>query len=127
MRRVKLNASGCSANFNHIVSVERKKDWIIARLVSGTTVLLEDVYPVVFDLFQVGKDTWVNPVHVSVVDVAYNKDEAFRDVMAGNAVGDKDYMQVRVETLLGEKHTLWADLYTLDELDYLAELLDQEN
>jgi len=128
MRRVRLDDDGCSVNFDHIVMVERKNDYQIARLVSGTTVGLKDVYPLVYDLFQLSSDTWVNPEYVSTVGVGYNKDQSFRDVMASITRPDNYYKQIQVETVLGRNYSVWPDLYELDDLDYLAGLLmDGEN
>lgn len=122
---VRLNDHGSAVNFDHIVAVERTDDWQVARLVSGGTVVLKDIYPVAHDLFKVSKDVWVNPVHVSVVDVGYNKSAAFKDVMEGRDTGDtNDYMQVRVETVLGPVFTYWSDIYGVDEVEYLVRLLE---
>jgi hypothetical protein len=123
MRRVKLDDDGCSVNFDHIVTVERKEDYQIARLVSGSTVGLEDVYPVAHELFRLSRDVWVNPEYVSTVGIGYNKDAAFKDVMANITRADDYYKQIQVETVLGKNHAVWANLYELDELDSLAGLL----
>jgi hypothetical protein len=126
MRRIKLDDDGCSVNFNHIVMVEKKDDYQFARLVSGVTVGLWDVYPLVHDLFQLTKDVWVNPEHVSTVGIGYNKSAAYKDAMNGVDKPNDDYKQIEVQTVLGRNYSVWPDLYTLEELDYLAELLDQE-
>jgi hypothetical protein len=70
---------------------------------------------------------WVNPDHVSVVDVGYNKGAAFRDIMADKEKADKDYMQVRVETVLGSNHTAWSDIYGVDEVEYLVSAMEGWN
>lgn len=116
---------GGFVNLNHIVMVERRDGIQFARLVSGATVALADIYPLAHELFKVSGDTWVNPVHVSVVGVGYNKNAAFRDIMKDREKDDQDYTQVRVETVLGTNHQIWSDIYGVDEVDYLAELLDQ--
>lgn len=123
MRRVKLDDDGCSVNFYHIVAVERKNDYQIAHLVSGSTVALKDVYPLAHELFRLSRDVWVNPQYVSTVGIGYNKAAAYKDMMA-NVDRDNDYYkQIQVETVLGRNHALWANLYELDELDNLAGLL----
>lgn len=122
---VKLNEHGSAVNFDHIVAVERTDDWQIARLVSGSTVVLKDIYPVVHDLFQVSTDVWLNPEHVSVIDVGYNKSIAYKDMMAESYTHRaEDYMRVRVETVLGPVHTYWSNLYGVDEVGYLVRLLE---
>lgn len=123
MRRVKLDDDGCSVNFDHVVMVERKKDYQIAHLVSGSTVGLKDVYPLAHELFQLSKDVWVNPEYVSTVGIGYNKDAAFVDVMADIHRDNDYYKQIQVETVLGRNSVVWANLYELDELDSLAGLL----
>lgn len=123
MRRVKLDDDGCSVNFDHIVAVERKDGRVLAWLVSGTNLYLQDVYPVAHDLFRLSKDVWVNPQYVSTVGLGYNKDAAFKDVLDGVDRDNDYYKQIAVETVLGRDRTLWAGYYELDELDNLAELL----
>ena len=124
MRRLKVDPSGCSINLDHIVMVEKTKEWILAWMVTGSSIVLSDVYPAAHDLVAVSPGVWVNPKHVVVVDVGYNKDQAFRDVMNNKNVQDGNYMQVRLETVLGEKKYVWSDIYGVDELDSLADLLD---
>lgn len=123
MRRVKLDDDGCSVNFDHIVMVERKNDYQIAHLVSGSTVGLVDVYPLAHELFRLSEDVWVNPEYVSTVGIGYNKDAAFKDVLAGVDRDNDYYKQIQVETVLGRNSVAWASLYELDELDNLAEYL----
>lgn len=126
MNRLKLGDGG-AVNMDHIVMLERHDGTQFARLLSGSTITLADVYPLAYEFFRVAANAWVNPVHVSIVDVGYNSGAAFKDVMASEYKDDTaKYMQVRVETVLGSKHEIWADLYGLDEVDYLAELLDGE-
>lgn len=122
-----MDDDGCSVNFNHIVMVERKNDIQYATLVSGSTVGLVDVYPLVYDLFQLSKDVWVNPEHVSTIGIGYNKSAAYKDAMNNVDRPIDYYKQIEVQTVLGRNYSVWPDLYTLDELNYLAELLDQEN
>ena len=124
MRRVRLDDDGCSVNFDHIVMLERKNGYQFVRLVSGSTVGLKDVYPLAHELFRLSEDVWVNPKYVSTVGIGYNKDAAFRDVMASSIQRPDDYYkQIQVETVLGSNFAVWPDLYRLDELDYLAGLL----
>lgn len=123
MRRVKLDDDGCSVNFDHIVMVERKNDRVLAWLVSGSNVYLQDVYPVAHELFRLSRDVWVNPKYVSTVGIGFNKDAAFKDVMASIKRDDDYYKQIQVETVLGRNSVVWANLYELDELDNLAGLL----
>ena len=123
MRRVRLDDDGCSVNFDHIVAVERKSDYQIAHLVSGSSVGLKDVYPLAHELFRLSRDVWVNPEYVSTVGIGFNKNAAFKDVMASIKRDDDYYMQIQVETVLGRNSVFWANLYELDELDNLAGLL----
>lgn len=126
MRRVKLDDDGCSVNFDHIVMVEKIDNYAVARLVSGSTVTLKNVYSVAYDLIEVSIDpwVWVNPVHVSTVGVGYNSAASIRDVMDNKELGDTDhYTQVQIETVLGKNHYVWSDIYGVDEIDYLAGLL----
>lgn len=123
MRRVKLDDDGCSVNFDHIVMVERKNDRALAWLVSGSNVYLQNVYPATHELFRLSEDVWVNPKYVSTVGIGFNKDAAFKDVMAKVDRDNDYYKQIQIETVLGRNSVVWADLYELDELDNLAGLL----
>lgn len=125
MNRVKLGRGGCSVNMDHIVMVERRDGIQFARLVSGSTVALSDVYPLAYDLFRVSQDVWVNPKQVSIVDTGYNKSAAYQAMTKDSDGPPTDYVQVRVETVLGSVHQIWSDIYGVDEVEYLAELLDQ--
>lgn len=123
MKRMKVGDGW--VNMDHIVTVERRDGIQFARLLSGTTVGLAGVYPLVYELFQVSKDAWVNPDHVSIVEIGYNRGAAYQAIQAKEYTNKvEDYMQVRVETVLGRNHEVWADLYGLDEVDNLAGLLD---
>ena len=124
-----LDDDGCSVNLKYVVSVERdpfKAKEGIARLVSGSTVRLKDVYPTALELVKIGHspDVWVNAKYVCVVDIGFNRDAAYRDVSdaAFDATSDK-YMQIRVETVLGEKHTLWCNTHEAEEVGHLAQIM----
>lgn len=125
MNQFKLGNGRGVVNLDHVVMIERRDDIQFARLVSGSCVALSDVYPLAHELFRVSDGAWVNPRHVSIVGTGYNKSAEYQDMMKKIDGPPEGYIQVRVETVLGTVHQIWVDDYSVDEVDYLAELLGQ--
>ena len=126
----RLDDDGCSVNLKYVVSVELDpfvEKQLILHMVSGSKRWLKNTDVASLGLVRVAvfPDVWVNPEYVCSVDVAFNKDAALADAFKSDfsLESNEKYMQVRVETVLGEGHWLWADTYGVKDVGWLVQAL----